>query len=127
MDRQSVYYQQVQLLLQVLPIVSQHDCFALKGGTAINLFIRDLPRLSVDIDLVFLPVMDRQQSLMTIRSKLDEITKDISARIADSKVIKSYEDKMDALRLTVTRSGIQIKIELSPVLRGTVYEPSVIS
>ena len=127
MDRQSVYYQQVQLLLQVLPIVSQHDCFALKGGTAINLFIRDLPRLSVDIDLVFLPVMERQQSLMTIRSKLDEITKDISTRIADSKVIKSYEDKMDALRLTVTRSGIQIKIELSPVLRGTVYEPSVIS
>lgn len=44
MDRQSVYYQQVQLLLQVLPIVSEHDCFALKGGTAINLFIRDLPR-----------------------------------------------------------------------------------
>ena len=127
MDRQSVYYQQVQLLLQVLPIVSQHDCFAMKGGTAINLFIRDLPRLSVDIDLVFLPVMERQQSLMTIRSKLDEITKDISTRIADSKVIKSYEDKMDALRLTVTRSGIQIKIELSPVLRGTVYEPSVIS
>lgn len=127
MDRQSFYYQQVQLLLQVLPIVLQHDCFALKGGTAINLFIRDLPRLSVDIDLVFLPVMERQQSLMTIRSKLDEITKDISTRIADSKVIKSYEDKMDALRLTVTRSGIQIKIELSPVLRGTVYEPSVIS
>ncbi|MDF7649618.1 nucleotidyl transferase AbiEii/AbiGii toxin family protein [Candidatus Pantoea formicae] len=127
MDRQSVYYKQVQLLLQILPIVSQHNCFALKGGTAINLFIRDLPRLSVDIDLVFLPVMDRQQSLMTIRLKLNEITNSIIATLAGSTVIKSYEDKIDALRLTVVRSGIQIKIELSPVLRGTVYEPSVIS
>ncbi len=59
MDRSSIYYRQVQLLLQILPFISEHRCFALKGGTAINLFIRDLPRLSVDIDLVFLPMMDR--------------------------------------------------------------------
>jgi len=57
MDRQSHYYRQVQLLLQLIPFVAQHDCFALKGGTAINLFVRDFPRLSVDIDLVFLPMM----------------------------------------------------------------------
>jgi hypothetical protein len=47
MDRTSIYYKQVQLLLQVIPFISRYDCFALKGGTAINLFVRDLPRLSV--------------------------------------------------------------------------------
>lgn len=127
MDRQSVYYKQVQLLLQVLPYISQHDCFALKGGTAINLFIRDLPRLSVDIDLVFLPVMGRSESLITIRTKLDQIAENIIKRLAGSTVIRSYEDKKDALRLTIMRDAIQIKVELSPVLRGTVYEPSITS
>ena len=65
MDRQSHYYRQVQLLLQVIPFVAKHDCFALKGGTAINLFVRDLPRLSVDIDLVFIPMMERDAALAT--------------------------------------------------------------
>lgn len=54
MDSNSPFYAQVQLLLRVLPFVAQESCFALKGGTAINLFVRDFPRLSVDIDLVFL-------------------------------------------------------------------------
>ena len=52
------YYRQVQLLVRVLPFIAEEDCFALKGGTAINLFLRDLPRLSVDIDLTFLPITD---------------------------------------------------------------------
>jgi predicted nucleotidyltransferase component of viral defense system len=51
MDRNSIYYKQVQLLMQVLPFVAKQECFALKGGTAINLFVREFPRLSVDIDL----------------------------------------------------------------------------
>lgn len=50
------FRQQVQLLVSVLPLVAEERCFALKGGTAINLFVRDLPRLSVDIDLTYLPV-----------------------------------------------------------------------
>jgi hypothetical protein len=45
------YYDQVDLLLTVLPSLAEIDDFALKGGTAINLFFRDMPRLSVDIDL----------------------------------------------------------------------------
>ena len=51
------------LLVRVMPVVAGADCFALKGGTAINLFVRDLPRLSVDIDLTYLPVADRPTSL----------------------------------------------------------------
>ena len=49
MDTNSQFYAQVQLLVRVLPFVAKEQCFALKGGTAINLFVRDLPRLSVDI------------------------------------------------------------------------------
>ena len=54
------YADQVQLLVRTIPEIAREEMFALKGGTAINLFLRDLPRLSVDIDLVYLPVGDRQ-------------------------------------------------------------------
>ena len=43
------YRAQVRLLIDVLPYVAREEVFALKGGTAINLFHRDLPRLSVDL------------------------------------------------------------------------------
>lgn len=54
-----VYIKQVELLLQVIPLVQKHGCFALKGGTAMNLFVQDMPRLSVDIDLAYLPLGKR--------------------------------------------------------------------
>lgn len=54
---------QVALLVRLLPHVAKENVFALKGGTAINLFYRDLPRLSVDIDLTYLPIKDRGESL----------------------------------------------------------------
>ena len=57
------YLNQVGLLLRVLPLLHEHDCFALKGGTAMNLFVQDLPRLSVDIDLAYLPLVPRNQAL----------------------------------------------------------------
>ena len=126
MDRQSHYYRQVQLLLRLIPFVARHDCFALKGGTAINLFVRDFPRLSVDIDLVFLPMMERHEALQTIKHHLETLASTIMTSIDNTRVIRSFQDKADALRLLVERDGVQIKIELSPVLRGTVYEPLVI-
>ena len=63
---QDVYKNQVALLLDVLPILNEFNCFALKGGTAINLFIHDMPRLSVDIDLTYLPVESRDVFLSNI-------------------------------------------------------------
>lgn len=59
MDPSNPYYRQVQLLVQLLPLVASEPCFALKGGTAINLFVREFPRLSVDIDLAYLPGDER--------------------------------------------------------------------
>ena len=125
MDRRVQYYQQVQLLLQLLPYIAKHECFALKGGTAINLFFRNLPRLSVDIDLVFLPMMDREEALNMIRQRLSTLADSIRSGIPRARVVASFREKQDALRLTVTKEGAQIKIELSPVLRGTVYSPTV--
>ncbi len=56
MAYRDLYRRQVALLIRVLPYVAEETVFALKGGTAINFFVRDLPRLSVDIDLTYLPV-----------------------------------------------------------------------
>ena len=121
MDKNGLYYRQVQLLLQVLPFVAQEDCFALKGGTAINLFVRDLPRLSVDIDLVYCRENDRDEALTEIKQALTRISETITTKIIGCHVHSAFEDKSDSLRLIVSKAGVQIKIELSPVLRGTVY------
>ena len=67
------YRRQVELLVRTLPHIAQERCFALKGGTAINLFVRNLPRLSVDIDLTHLPVADRARSLADIEAALRRI------------------------------------------------------
>ena len=57
------FFKQADLLLQLLPFFSKNNIFAIKGGTAINFFIRDLPRLSVDIDLAYLPINDREKAI----------------------------------------------------------------
>jgi len=73
MDKTSPYYRQVSLLVRALPYVANETCFALKGGTAINLFIRDFPRLSVDIDLAYIPLESREVALPNVREALSRI------------------------------------------------------
>ena len=73
-------------MVALLPLVAKQTCFALKGGTAINLFIRDMPRLSVDIDLAYLPVEDRQTSLTNIDKAFAAIATDIEQHIAGASV-----------------------------------------
>ena len=51
-----LYREQVKLLLRVLPVISREEDFAVHGGTAINLFVKNLPRYSVDVDLTFIPL-----------------------------------------------------------------------
>lgn len=125
MDSNNPYYRQVQFLIQLLPLVGEEACFALKGGTAINLFVRDLPRLSVDIDLVYLPTHDRAQALEQIKTALTRIAQRIQSVFPSAHIAETFLDKSDALRLIIAHRGVQIKIELSPVLRGTVYEPEI--
>ena len=67
------YVEQVRLLMRLLPAIAAEEVFALKGGSAINLFYRDMPRLSVDIDLTYVPVEDRAVSLQHIDATLGRI------------------------------------------------------
>ncbi len=114
------YRRQVTLLIRVVPLVAQEDCFALKGGTAINLFVRDLPRLSVDIDLTYLPVQPRDQSLKEIEAALRRIAGRIKAQIAGCQVTEgSAEGRVN--KLFVQFGAATVKIEVTPVLRGCVY------
>ena len=71
------YVAQVRLLLSMLQDIASETVFALKGGTAINLFYRDMPRLSVDIDLTYLPVADRQSSLKDIDDEMTLMTRNV--------------------------------------------------
>lgn len=119
-DANNRYSKQVQLLVRVLPLVDTEKCFALKGGTAINLFFRALPRLSVDIDLLYIPMDDRETALINIKAALSRISKLILEIIPDSKVQNAH-DQSDALRLIVSQGEVRIKVELSPVIRGTVF------
>ena len=122
MDRTSSYYKQVQLLVQLLPLVAEEECFALKGGTAINVFVRELPRLSVDIDLVYLPMNNREEALMHITEALSRIENRINNTFQNINVIETFRNKSDALRLVVSHDNVKVKIESSPVLRGTVFK-----
>lgn len=113
---------QVQLLVNVLPSVATQPCFALKGGTALNLFVRDLPRLSVDIDLAYLPIADRETSLIGVDKALGDIAAEIMRTIPNVKVNPSFVHETDKrIKLLVSRNGVSIKIEATPVLRGSVY------
>ena len=73
MPAAEMYRRQAALLVRTIPLVDEERCFALKGGTAINLFVRDMPRLSVDIDLTYLPIADRTTSLMEIDAAMRRI------------------------------------------------------
>ncbi len=81
------YKKQVQLLLTVMPEVAKEDCFALHGGTAINLFIRNMPRLSFDIDLTYLPFEDFETSRVNINAALQRIMGNIKKVLPDEKLL----------------------------------------
>lgn len=121
-----VYARQVRLLVRTLPLVFQEPCFALKGGTAINLFVRDLPRLSVDIDLTYLPVEDRDTSLAAIDAALRRIADAIEHALPGSVVVRGKGGAQPVIdKLLVRADGAVIKVEVTPVLRGVVFEPEV--
>ncbi|MFI4956890.1 MAG: nucleotidyl transferase AbiEii/AbiGii toxin family protein [Gammaproteobacteria bacterium] len=72
------YLKQVELLLKILPIVNKQKCFSLKGGTAINLFLQNMPRLSVDIDLTYTPIEPRNIFIQNITDALNILSKNIN-------------------------------------------------
>ncbi len=118
------YRRQVDLLLRTVPFIAKEKCCALKGGTAINLFVRDLPRLSVDIDLTYVPVSSRPKTLGAIDKAMKRIQGRIAKAIKGARVTQAiHEDAVT--KLIVREPGAQIKIEVTPVLRGCAYEPEM--
>ena len=113
------YEKQAGLLLRVLPCVSKEECFAVHGGTAINLFIRDMPRLSVDIDLTYVPVEDRHTTLKNISSALERIKNCTEVMLPDAQVLY----KPDIGRLVIRADRKEIKLEVNLVARGTLVSP----
>ena len=120
------YRRQVALLIETIPFVADEPQFALKGGTAINLFFRDMPRLSVDIDLTYLPVAPRPESLASINAAMKRIAASLRRGLRGARVTEviNAREKIVA-KLTVQRGDAQIKIEVTPVLRGCVFEPEI--
>lgn len=114
-----VYRSQVKLLLDVLPEVAKEDCFAMHGGTAINLFVRDMPRLSVDIDLTYIPIKERKESFNHVNNALIRIKESIIVVKPKATILH----KEDICKLLIADNGAQIKIEVNMVGRGLFGEP----
>jgi predicted nucleotidyltransferase component of viral defense system len=113
-----IYLETARLLTRVAPLVFVDDTFALKGGTAINLFVREMPRLSVDLDLVFPDyTLPREHALAHINDAI---------RRADERLKKhgfhTHAPTTGAgeTKLFVRAGGIEVKIEVNFVMRGTV-------
>jgi predicted nucleotidyltransferase component of viral defense system len=124
--RDTVFFRQAELLLKMLPLIYREDMFALKGGTAINFFIRDLPRLSVDIDLTYLPVNERASALDDINRALIRVSKEIKRRIPGTRIVLKNIRGTNTLKgMVVNQEGVTVKIEPNLVLRGSVYPPEI--
>lgn len=116
------YYDQLRLLVQLLSYVRSEECFALKGGTAINLFYRDLPRYSVDIDLTYLPGADYAKAQHAIGSALARIADSLSSGSPSFFVARGQGKQGGTIdTLMVGGAGVQVKIESNSGLRGTVH------
>lgn len=119
----NAYLEQVRLLVLVLPYVGKERVFALKGGTAINLFYRPMPRLSVDIDLVYLPIKSRADSLEEIDDVLDRVASSIEKSVSGARAQRIKGGGGGDTRIVVSNGNARIKIEISPVIRGSVMSP----
>lgn len=113
------YKEQVDLLLEVIEPVLDDDRLALKGGTAINLFTMNLPRFSVDLDLVYLPVTGREEFLVGIQDVFQQMEKRLLKYSAE--ILRTSEGISKQMR--VSKGMIDVKVEVNLVLRGSVYPP----
>ncbi len=113
-----LYKQQVGLLIRIIPLVYPIKEFAIHGGTAINLFVRDMPRYSVDLDITYLPIKERNESLADINRILLELKKNIEKAIPDIRIIH----KPAVWKLLCTKDGATVKIEVNGTKRGVIGE-----
>lgn len=111
-----IYHRQVALLIRVMPLIFKIKDFAVHGGTAINLFHRNLPRYSVDIDVTYIPLEDRETSLKNINSHLSSLKTAIEKAVPGIRVTH----KPDVWKLQCAKDGTTIKIEVNGTKRGII-------
>ena len=120
----NLFHQQAELLLSILPYMTNDTDFALHGGTAINFFVRDMPRLSVDIDLTYLSLRPRDETIESISNHLKSISNRISSSMP-SVVIEEKEDSAKGFisKLYVKKQNAIVKVEPNNVIRGSLFGP----
>lgn len=122
---QQGYKNQVQLLVEIFPYIAKEKCFALKGGTAINLFYNNLPRLSVDIDLTYIDFETREFACKKINDALERITKNLNSK----GYIAKSQGNNDKKKIICSSSNNKTKVKIEPnyVIRGVVDKPEVLN
>jgi predicted nucleotidyltransferase component of viral defense system len=120
------YLATARLLAEIAPVVFERGVFALKGGTAINLFLREMPRLSVDLDLTF---PDHRIPRVEALAVINETLRIAKARLAKlrMKVQTVAAADMGETKLIAQRDGLSIKVEVNTVLRGAVHPTQTMS
>ena len=125
---QNHYFKQANLLLRILPFLAGESDFALKGGTAINFFVRDFPRLSIDIDITYLLINNRNTALQEISLMLLRYSIYIQKILPNSRVTKKKFNNGDLIKgLIVSNENTIVKIEPNFVIRGSVFPPQNLS
>lgn len=113
-----IYKKQVALLIRIMPSVYRIRDFAVHGGTAINLFHRNMPRYSIDIDLTYIPLQERERSLNSIKHHLETLKEYIEKSIPGIKIAPRY----NVWKLQCTLDGATVKIEVNGIKRGIIGE-----
>ena len=113
-----IYRKQVALLIRMMPLVYKIKDFAVHGGTAINLFVKDMPRLSVDIDLTYLPIKNREESLQEINNNLLTLKQLIEKAIPGIRITH----KPTVFKLLCAKDEAIVKIEVNGTKRGIIGE-----
>ena len=121
MSKHDEYREQVALLLRIIPHIYDIEQFAVHCGTAINLFVKDMPRYSVDIDLTYLPLADRITSLNEINRLLAGLRQTLLSRIPGIRVIH----KQDVWKLLCTLNTAMVKIEVNGTKRGALEDVEI--
>ena len=116
MNMDDIYRRQVALLIRIMPSVYRIKDFAVHGGTAINLFYKNMPRYSVDIDLTYIPITDRRTSIDVINTHLTQLKQMIERTVPGIKVVH----KPDVLKLQCSYEGAMVKIEVNGTKRGII-------
>ena len=120
-----IYLATARMLVEVAPLVFENSSFALKGGTTINLFLRDMPRLSVDLDLVFTNHQaPRAEALSAINEGLRASRDRLLDRGFDVQAVSASD--MGETKLLVRRNDLAVKIEVNTVIRGTIHPTRIV-